>query len=65
MKSLGQIAYEAYCSSRNWHAFNGDLLPQWDEMKPDPRRADLIPSWEAAGAAVEAALEWRADAERH
>lgn len=52
MKSLGQIAYDAYCKSRNWKAFNGDPLPKWKDMKKDPKRADLIPSWEAAGKAV-------------
>lgn len=46
-KSNGQLAYEAYCAKCDWKAFNGDLLPQWDLVKPDIQEA-----WEAAGRAV-------------
>lgn len=50
--TLGEIAYNAYAASRNWKAFNGDPLPVYEAMKTDPKRADLIPSWEKAGEAV-------------
>lgn len=51
-RTLGETAYNAYCESRGWKAFNGDSLPSYQSMKSDPKRADLIPSWEAAAKAV-------------
>ena len=44
-KSLGQIGYEAYCSSTGWKSLiSGALLPQWSEVKPEIKLA-----WETAG----------------
>ncbi|MBS2531559.1 hypothetical protein KGQ20_02110 [Catenulispora sp. NF23] len=47
---LGRVAYEAYCQARDWSAYDGQTLPQWEDQHPDLRRA-----WEAAAAAVAAA----------
>lgn len=47
MKTLGQIAYEAYCNERGWKSFNGDSLPQWDYVQPDLQHA-----WQRAAEAV-------------
>lgn len=51
MKTLGQIAYEAYCATTDWKsAISGAPLPQWDAQ------SGLIKSaWENAGAAAKAA----------
>jgi len=42
MKSLGQIAYDAY-----WKSVRGEPLPQFAEQNPD-----LIKAWEKAAKAV-------------
>lgn len=34
-KSLGQLAYEAYCNSRSNRAFDGSRLPEWSDVPPD------------------------------
>lgn len=48
MKSLGQIAYEAYCENTNWKSLiSGQQLPQWKDVKPEIQRA-----WESAANAV-------------
>lgn len=48
-KSIGQIAYEAYCEHTNWKSLvSGQDLPQWDKVKPEIKEA-----WEAAAVAVE------------
>lgn len=44
--TLAQIAYEAYCDQREWKAFNGDALPQWDKVPEYIKDA----WWEAAEA---------------
>lgn len=47
-KTLGQIAYEAYCASTDWKsAVSGAPLPQYVEQRPA-----VIAAWEAAGTAV-------------
>lgn len=49
-KSLGQIAYEAYCATTDWKsAVTGAPLPQYNEQ-----REAVIAAWEAAGTAVAA-----------
>jgi hypothetical protein len=50
-KTLGQIAYEAYCHARQWKAFNGDTLLQWPEVLPEIQDA-----WEKSSEAVELEL---------
>lgn len=48
-KTLGQIAYEAYCTSASWRSLvSGAPLPPWDEVRPDVKSA-----WDAAAHAVE------------
>lgn len=48
MKSLGQVAYEAYCASTDWKsAITGAPLPQFGVQAPAVQAA-----WEAAAAAV-------------
>lgn len=47
-KSLGQIAYEAYCETTGWKsAVSGAPLPQWTEQAPK-----ISEAWEAAARAV-------------
>jgi len=46
-KSLGQIAFEAYCEHQNWIAYNGEPIPDWDSAKPGVQEA-----WAAAADAV-------------
>lgn len=47
MKTIGQIAYEAYCEAVGWQSFKADPLPQWPEVKERIKEA-----WEAAAEAV-------------
>lgn len=48
MKSLGQIAYEAYCEKTGWKSLaTGADLPRWDKLKLEIQEA-----WEAAAGAV-------------
>ena len=48
MKSIGQVAYEAYCAHTGWRSLvSGAELPQWSALT-DPIRL----AWEAAAAAV-------------
>lgn len=49
---LGQTAWDAYAKSVGGKAFNGDLLPTWEEMKNDPKKAHLVNAWIASAAAV-------------
>lgn len=47
-KTLGQIAYEAYCATTDWKsAVTGAPLPQYKDQ-----RESVIAAWEAAGKAV-------------
>lgn len=49
MKSLGQIAYEAYCSETGWHSLTtGAELPCWAATKPEIKNA-----WERAAESVQ------------
>lgn len=52
-KTLGQIAYEAYCAMSNWKSLvSGAPLPKWHDVTPEIKSA-----WEAAGqTAGEAAI---------
>lgn len=44
-KTLGQIGYEAYCSSTGWKSLiSGAQLPPWSEVKSEIQLA-----WETAG----------------
>ena len=47
-KSLGEIAYDAYCAQRGWTR----SLYQLESDKTDPNTAGLIAAWEAAAQAV-------------
>jgi hypothetical protein len=48
---LGEIAYNAYCETRNWLSFSGDPLPKWQEV-----REDLRVGWRKAAEAVSNAV---------
>ena len=48
--TLGEIAYKAYCSARNWKSFNNDPLPSFDEMKS--KNPEIALAWEKAANAV-------------
>jgi hypothetical protein len=46
--TLGQVAYNAYCQTTEWHsAVTGAPLPLWHDVNPLVRKA-----WEAAALAV-------------
>ena len=48
MKSIGQIAYEAYCDHTCWKSVvDGDDLPKWCDVNVDVKAA-----WEDAASAV-------------
>lgn len=50
----GRIAYDAYCKTRGWKAFDGKPLPQWEGVQ-----FEIQVAWElAANAAVTAHLEY-------
>lgn len=49
-KTLGEIAYDAYCAHRNWRSFNGDPLPSFAETRV--KNPDIAKAWEIAGEAV-------------
>ncbi len=54
-KSLGQIAYEAYCATTEWKsAISGAPLPPW-EMQKEP----VMAAWEAAAEAVRIACMYK------
>lgn len=56
-KSLGQIAYEAYCGKTAWKSLaTGADLPQWADLK-----TEIKDSWGVAAEAVVVELEARAD----
>lgn len=46
-EKLGEIAYNAYCATRNWKSVRGDALPHWGEQSEDLRLA-----WVTAADAV-------------
>lgn len=47
-KSVGQVAYEAYCAHTNWKSLiTGIQLPQWIDL-----RDSLKEAWEKAGNAA-------------
>jgi len=48
---LGKVAYEAYCELRDWKAYNGAHLPQWEGV-----RQDIKDGWIAAATAVRKAM---------
>jgi len=58
-KSLGQIAYEAYCGHVNWKSDCGYRLPYWDAVA-DPVRL----AWERAAEVVAEAVAEERDAHR-
>lgn len=47
----GKLAYDAYCSKRQWKSFNGQPLPQFDAQS-----LELKEAWEAGATATRAPL---------
>lgn len=47
MKTLGQVAYEAYCESVNNLSVTGVVLPKWEDSTDNIRKA-----WGTAAKAV-------------
>jgi len=47
MKTLGQIAFEAYKEHRQGIAYDGNPIPRWEEIN-----AGVRSGWEAAAVAV-------------
>jgi len=50
-KTMGCIAYEAYCHSRDWKSFNEERLPEWLDVIPEIKVA-----WEYAATTI--VQEW-------
>jgi hypothetical protein len=47
-KTLGQVAYEAYCETTDWKSLiSGSELPKWKDVKPEIKHA-----WEQSAEAV-------------
>ena len=44
---LGEIAYNAYCKTRDWKSVRGEPLPHWNQQSEDLRK-----SWVEAAEAV-------------
>lgn len=44
---FAEVAYNAYCKSRNWKAYNGDKLPLFNDTKEEIREG-----WKMAADAV-------------
>lgn len=43
---LGRLNYETYAASRDWKAYNGEPIPQWeDERLPEHIREALLRMW--------------------
>lgn len=49
-KSLGQLAFEAYCEAVGGETFDGKPIPGWDELHGD--RLKVQGGWHAAAAEV-------------
>ena len=45
--SPGEVAYTSYCAERGWLGFNGDVLPLFNDSKPELQQA-----WEVAARTV-------------
>lgn len=54
LRSLGQVAYEAYCEHQGWRSIRNEVLPAWANQDPELRAA-----WEHAAAAVRTVLHER------
>lgn len=50
IKSLGQVAFEAFCAEVQGVAYDGSGIPPWDSLDGD--RAKAQRGWEAAAQAV-------------
>lgn len=48
IKALARVAYEAYAEHQDWKNYQGNPIPQWEEVRDDIKAA-----W---GAAVDAVL---------
>lgn len=55
MKSLGQIAFEAYNASKGGLTWDGKPIPPWDELSGD--KAAVQAAWQVAAEAVILARE--------
>lgn len=51
-RSLGEIAYNAYCQSRSWVSVRGEKLPPFRDQCMELRKA-----WEDAARAVASEVE--------
>lgn len=55
-KEAAQWAYDAYGDSRHWRAYNGESIPQWDQLPEGLQQAwrtaaDAVLSWSTHAAA--------------
>lgn len=50
VKTLGRIAFEAYCTAVGGQTFDGKPIPGWDELHGD--RLKVQGGWEAAAQAI-------------
>jgi len=47
LANLAQIAYEVYAEHQNWKNYQGNPIPQWDQVRDDIKQA-----WQAAVRAI-------------
>lgn len=50
VEDIAKEMYTKYCEAVGGRAWNGDLLPQWDEFSADTTKAKQIQGWLAAAA---------------
>jgi hypothetical protein len=58
MKTLGQIAFEAYVKAVGGKTYDEKLIPTWENLTKGQEARD---AWEAAGAAAFAGLSVNSD----
>lgn len=49
---LGRAAWTAYRRAVGGVAWNGDKLPEWEEMLADPKKEQIVAAWKEAARAV-------------
>lgn len=52
MKTLGQIAFEAYGDNRGWKDYRGQPMPQWNKIREEIRYAWEVAAEEVAAEAI-------------
>jgi len=46
-EDLPRALYSTYCKSVGGVAYNGNLLPMWEDLKLDKSKEKIVAAWEA------------------